>query len=54
MKKENICSFCGCAADGSDGSFTDEEGNRYYENGNGSFVDEYDATYQVSGDNSIQ
>lgn len=35
----------------SDGSYTDEEGNAYYEQGDGSYADDYGATYQVSGTN---
>lgn len=34
-----------------DGTYSDEEGNTYYENAGGGFVDEYDATYEVSGTN---
>jgi len=32
-----------------DGTYTDEEGNNYYEQEDGSYVDDYDATYQESG-----
>ena len=34
-----------------DGSFTDEEGNEYYEDIDGTYFDDYGATYQVSGAN---
>lgn len=34
-----------------DGSYTDEEGNTYYEQDDGTFVDDWDASYQVSGGN---
>ena len=34
-----------------DGSYSDEEGNEYYQQEDGSYVDDYDATYQVSGTN---
>ena len=31
-----------------DGSYTDVEGNEYYEQGDGTFTDDYDATYQIN------
>ena len=34
-----------------DGSYTDEEGNAYYETEDGGFVDDYDATYEVTDTN---
>ena len=34
-----------------DGTYTDEEGNEYYENFDGSYSDDYGATYQISGGN---
>lgn len=36
-----------------DGTYTDEEGNEYYENYDGSYEDDYGATYQVSGGNDL-
>ena len=39
--------------EGEDGSFTDEEGNAYYENEDGSWSDDYDATYQVNYDSEF-
>ena len=34
-----------------DGTYTDEDGNMYYEQEDGSFTDDWDASYQVSGGN---
>ena len=34
-----------------DGTYTDQDGNQYYEDANGGFVDDYDATYEVTGTN---
>ena len=35
-----------------DGSYTDDEGNNFYQQADGTYVDDYDATYQVSGSNA--